>query len=202
MSTQLHDAATWPRSVRQHIEAIAATLMLGLQVFRERAMNLGGSLAAITSSDAKDEKIRRLESELELHRRRFIRIPAKSRPHFAPEDRLAILRLAWINGWSAQDVAQRLLLNVSTVRRWMRMWEQREDPGVFFGKPAWNRLSDAVRDLIHDCACTSSTWKVAREHLRRRFAKPASRSVAPLFSAFCARSRHASLRSLGEQVNG
>lgn len=151
MSTQLHDAATWPRAVRQHIEAIAATLMLGLQLFRERAMNLGGSLAAIASSDAKDEKIRRLETELELHRRRFSRIPAKFRPHFAAEDRLAILRLAWLNGWSAQDVAQRLLLNVSTVRRWMRLWARREDPGVFFGKPAWNRLSDAVRDLIHDC---------------------------------------------------
>jgi DNA-binding NarL/FixJ family response regulator len=121
MSTQLHNAATWPRSVRQHIESIAATLMLGLQVFRERAMNLGGSLAAIVTSDAKDEKIRSLEVELELHRRRFSRIPAKSRPHFSPEDRLVVLRLAWRNGWSAQDVAQRLLLNVSTVRRWMRM---------------------------------------------------------------------------------
>ncbi len=123
---RLSDAATWPRSVRQRIEAVAATLMLGLQVFRERAMNLGGSLASIASSDAKDEKIRRLEAELELHRRRFGSMPAKSRPHFAPEDRLAILRLAWLNCWTAQEVAQRFLLNVSTVRRWMRLWRRQQ----------------------------------------------------------------------------
>lgn len=83
--------------MRQHIEAIAATLMLELQVFRERAMNLGGSFASIASSDAKDENIRRLEAELDLHRRHFSRTSAKFRLHFAAEDRLAILRLAWLN---------------------------------------------------------------------------------------------------------
>lgn len=50
MSTQLHDAETWTRAVRQHIEAISTTLM-----FRERALDrryrikpklFGGPLAA------------------------------------------------------------------------------------------------------------------------------------------------------------
>ena len=53
---RLADAATWPRLVRQHIESVAVALMFSLQLFRERAMNLGGALASIAANDAKDER--------------------------------------------------------------------------------------------------------------------------------------------------
>jgi len=68
-------------------------------------------------SDAKDQKIRQLEEQVELLRGRLESVPARERPQFAPAARLAILRMAWLNGWSCKEIARRFVLGQERVGR-------------------------------------------------------------------------------------
>ena len=150
-AAKMSDPATWPRTVRRVVNVAAGFIAFACRLGRERAANLGGITGVQALLDAKDAIIRQQTVELDMFRRRFGAMPPKERPHFEPHDRLTILRLMWLNGWSAKDVAKRFLLGVATVHRWIKAWCSKADPGLFFGRTPWNKLSDAVRDLIHDC---------------------------------------------------
>jgi len=92
--------------------------------------------------------IRDLQLSLILNRLRTV--PNRHRPYYSPEDRLTILRFHWQYGWSVERIAQEFVLDVSSVRRWLRVWNAKENPGLFFGKVAWNRFHDALYALVHD----------------------------------------------------
>jgi len=86
--------------------------------------------------------IKGLHLSLVLSRLRAV--PNRHRPYYSPEDRLTILRFHWQYGWSVERIAQEFVLNVSYMRRWLRVWSAKENPGLFFGKIAWNRFNDAL----------------------------------------------------------
>ena len=148
---QLSRPAAWPRSIRRVVDVAAGLVAFVARLGRERAEGQGKLAAMQAQFDAKDALIRQQAVEMDMFRRRLGAMSPRERPHFAPQDRLAILRLMWLNGWSAKDVAKRFVLGMATVHRWIKAWHGKADPGLFFGRVAWNRLSDAVCDLIHDC---------------------------------------------------
>jgi putative transposase len=117
----------------------------------ERAAGQGQLAAMQAELDAQCTIIRQQALELDMFRRRLGVMVPRERPHFQPRDRLTILRLMWLNGWSVKEVAKRFVLGLATVHRWLKAWHGKADVGVFFGRASWNKLSDAVRDLIHDC---------------------------------------------------
>lgn len=145
------DPTNWPKSIRLAVETISALFAYGFQAARERAWNLGGMTHAVAEDCAKDKLIRQQATELDLWRRRFKAMRPKERPHFTPQDRLMILRLAFSNGWSIKEIAQRFVVSVSTASRWFNIWHGEAEPGLFFGQPPWNKISDVVRALIHEC---------------------------------------------------
>ena len=145
------DPMTWPRSVRRTVDAVAGVVAFLCRLSGERAANLGQLAKLQFENTQKDATLNQQTRELEMLRRRLNRVPYGERPHYPPEDRFTILRMAWFNGWSTKDVAARFVVEVGTVQRWLRIWQGRRKSHGFFGKPAWNKLSDAVRDLIRDC---------------------------------------------------
>jgi transposase len=98
-------------------------------------------------------------------------MPPRERLHVAPHDRLAILRLVWLNGWSAKDVARRFVLGMATVHRWIKAWRGKADPGLFFGHVPWNKLSAAVRDLVHDCRIQFSELEIGTRTIAAQIEK-------------------------------
>ena len=150
-AAQLSRPATWPRTVRRVVDVAARLVAFVARLGRERAEGQSELSAMQAQLDAKDAIIRQQALELDMFRRRFGAMPPRERPHFEPHDRLTILRLMWLNGWSAKEVAKRFVLGVATVHRWLKTWRGKADPGLFLGHVPWNKLCDAVRDLIHDC---------------------------------------------------
>ena len=143
-AAQLSRPATWPRTVRRVVDVAAGLVAFVARLGRERAEGQSELSAMQAQLDAKDAIIRQQAVELDIFRRRFGAMPPRKRPHFEPHDRLTILRLMWLNGWSAKNVAKRFVLGVATVHRWIKAWHGKADPGLFFGHVAWNKLSDAV----------------------------------------------------------
>ncbi|MGD0089677.1 MAG: DDE-type integrase/transposase/recombinase [Planctomycetota bacterium] len=133
------------------MDVAAGLIAFVARLGRERAAGQGKLAALQAQLDAQDALIRQQAVELDMFRRRLGALPPQERPHFAPHDRLTILRLMWLNGCSAKDAAKRFVLAVATVHRWLKAWRGQTDPGLFFGQVPWNKLADAVRSLIHDC---------------------------------------------------
>ena len=89
-----------------------------------------------------------LRSELELKDARMARIAAERRPHYAPDERLAILTLRAARGWSTAMTARRFLVVAATIRLWMRRCDA-EGPEALLRTPApVNRYPEFVTALV------------------------------------------------------
>lgn len=171
MHARLSNPAKWPCSVRRAVDAIAGVIAFACQLGRKRAASRGGIAAMQSRVDALLQENRLLRQELDLMRNRLRSLPARSRPYFAPADRLSILRMAWLNGWSVKEISRRIVIGKAAVWRWLSAWHGRDDPGVLFGRPAWNKLSDAVRDLIQDCRLDFPETEIGTRTIASQIAK-------------------------------
>lgn len=146
----LKHADVWPRKARRLVEAIASALKLSFLVSSQRAHSSPSATErALADLSAANETIRMQQRIIDLLSARMSRIKPSERPRYLPEERLSILLLMQWNPWSTKEAAKIFLVSHGAICRWLRVWRGRTDPGLFFGKPPWNRLSDGVRDLVH-----------------------------------------------------
>src|SRR5947208_855415 len=55
---------------------------------------------------------------------RMARIVAARRPHYTPEERLQILTLRALHGWTAAETARRFLVTDATIAEWMHRLDE------------------------------------------------------------------------------
>jgi len=141
----------WPRTVRQTVAALAELITIGLAVGLDRARNsCAAGLRGMADLIALQHELSIKDLQLSLVLNRLRGVSNRHRPYYSPEDRLSILRFHWQYGWSVERIAKEFVLDASSVRRWLRVWNAKENPGLFFGKIAWNRFHDALYALVHD----------------------------------------------------
>lgn len=141
---------TWPRKGRRLIEAVAAAFKAAFLAASQRSHNSPSATErALADLSQANETIRMQQRIIDLLSARMSRIKPSERPRYLPEERLSILLLMHWHLWSTKETARIFLVSHGAVCRWLRVWRGRNDPGLFFGKPPWNRLSDGVRDLVH-----------------------------------------------------
>jgi len=112
---------TWPRSVRQAIDAIAVALNAVFMLVRSRAADCVSPLVrAFAERDhiAWDREL--LRREADLLRARIAVLPPQSRPHYRPESRLAILQIMRLRHWTVKHTAERFMVHANTVRGWLK----------------------------------------------------------------------------------
>jgi transposase InsO family protein len=81
---------------------------------------------------------------------RMERIPGVRRPHYTPEERLQILTLRALHGWTAAETARRFLVSDATIAEWMhRLDEEGTDALVQVRKPV-NRFPEFVRVIVRE----------------------------------------------------
>ena len=87
-----------------------------------------------------------LAEELALKDARWTRQPAHRRPHYDPVQRMRILELRAIRGWSVHQTAERFLVTEETVMSWMR----RVDEEGGFIRPATpiSRFPDLIVHMV------------------------------------------------------
>ena len=109
--------------------------------------------------------------EVEILRTQRQGLPPQRRPQYRPAQRLAILQLRRLRGWSIQKTAERFVVHRNTIRAWIRAAEGKGRPRLLARAVVWNRIDDAIRWAIHELRrlCPEpqfGTPSIARQVLR------------------------------------
>jgi len=79
--------------------------------------------------EAENKRLRQevalLDEEIRIKDSRMLRVPAHERPRYSPIERLAILELRAVRGWSLTQTADRRLVKTATVSSWMQRLNER-----------------------------------------------------------------------------
>jgi transposase len=150
-TVSLKRPGTWPRKARLALEAIVTVMTNAYMMARSRAAGSPSKTVALMAE--RDDAFWRAalaERKLEILRRRLLNMNPHARPEYLPGDRLAILEIMWLCGWSIVLTAHRFVLHRNTISSWLRRFGGDWDPGAFFGRPPWNKIGDSVRWLVHE----------------------------------------------------
>jgi transposase InsO family protein len=96
---------------------------------------------AVTAASQASEEARILRTKLEA-------LPAKKRPHYAPEERLAILMLRAGTGWTAAETARRFLVGEDTIASWMKRVDEQGENALLRTRVPVNRFPEYVGELV------------------------------------------------------
>src|SRR5262245_5460201 len=78
----------------------------------------------LAKSERLDQEIRLLREEIRIKDARLARIPAHRRPHYQPSERLAILELRGLRGWSLAQTARVFHLTPATITSWCQRLDE------------------------------------------------------------------------------
>ena len=111
----------WPKLVRQALVLVDSMLKVSFDIEPGRRLDCASHHAR---EHAEHERLR-LDSDsdrevLSLVRARFGRLDPRKRTHYTKAERLRILELKALNGWTIDQTAARVLVDAKTVCRWMK----------------------------------------------------------------------------------
>jgi len=103
-------------------------------------------------NDILKSEVALLREELRIKDARAARLLPARRPHYTPEERLAILQLRAARGWSAAETARSMLLAPKTVADWAARLDQQGQEEFVRPKQPVNRFPDFVTALVQQLA--------------------------------------------------
>ncbi|HYW81503.1 MAG TPA: helix-turn-helix domain-containing protein, partial [Thermoguttaceae bacterium] len=117
-----------------------------------RVAMLAGREFLIGEGDLADARIYRLETEvallleeLRIVGSRMMQIDPHRRPQYPPIERMAILQLRAMRGWSKAETARRFFVSDDTIRAWLR---RIDDDSLIQTRTPVNRFPDFVRYAV------------------------------------------------------
>jgi transposase InsO family protein len=140
---------SWPGCVKSaviHAIALAHYSIVYARAWAADSINARVRLAA--EKDRFYEECALLREELRIKDARSVRIPPQRRPHYSPQERMAILELRAARGWSLKQTADTFLVTSFTIASWMkRIDEQGPDALLQLHEPV-NKFPDFVRYIV------------------------------------------------------
>ncbi len=128
---------SWSENVKAAIVHVIS--LARLSMIRTRSWAVESSNARIRLKADLEEaqnEIGLLKEEIRIKDARMLSLPARSRPHYRPTERLSILELKAARGLSGAETARRFLVKPATIGYWQkRVIEEGEHDGnaLFFG---------------------------------------------------------------------
>ena len=139
----------WPRVAKSAI--VHALALAHLVITHVRGWCADSPLRRVRLA-AECERLRSevalLRKELRIKDVRLARIPPRSRPHYPPAERLAILALRAARGWNTAQTAERFHLVPATITSWLERIDE-EGPDALVRTPApVNRFPEFLGDIV------------------------------------------------------
>ena len=140
---------SWPGRVKAATLHVISLAQFALAYTRGWAVNSQVARVRLKAeNDQLSQHVALLSEELRIKDARMMRIVASKRPHYAPIERMSILELRAVRGWSAQQTADAFLVAPTTIACWMkRLDEQGPDSLVQIREPV-NKFPDFVRHAV------------------------------------------------------
>jgi transposase-like protein len=140
---------SWPGCVKSaviHAIALAHYSIVYARAWAADSINARVRLAA--EKDRFYEDCALLREELRIKDARSLRTPPQRRPHYSPQERMAVLELRAARGWSLKQTADSFLITSATIASWMkRIDEQGPDALLQLRQPV-NKFPDFVRYIV------------------------------------------------------
>ena len=138
-------------TVLRLVDSMAILLSQAYQLPRARLASAASPIVRLlVQRDQEATEGDLLRREVGIFRAQREGIPPHRRPDYRPEQRLAILQLRRLRGWSIKKTAKHFVLHRNTVRAWIRAAEGKGRASLLNGAAVWNRIDDAVRWAAHE----------------------------------------------------
>ena len=140
---------SWPKLAKRALVLVNSMLKVSFDIELGRRLDCASRHARehaehdrlLLDSDSDREVLRLISA-------RFGRLDPKKRPRYTKAERLRILELKALNGWTAVQTAERFLLDEKTVCRWMRELAEVDEERLLAIQPPVNKFPDFVDRII------------------------------------------------------
>jgi transposase-like protein len=133
------------------IASLCEVIAQAYELTRQRLASSGSSVLRMTiERDHALVEASLLSRELAVLRGQREQMRPKSRPDYSGDQRLEIIQIIRLRGWTVAQAAQRFVLHPNTIRAWLKAIESEGDSARLFTAPAWNRIHDAVRWTVQE----------------------------------------------------
>jgi len=126
-----------------HVVALARIVILNSGNWPGRECD---GLRLRAENDRLRAEVNMLQREITIKDSRFARLDPKKRPHYLPCERLEILAIRAMRGWSNAQVAKRFQVTVQTIINWIRGIDNDEE--IVQMPERTNRYPDFVRYVV------------------------------------------------------
>jgi len=141
--------AAWPTHVRSAVIHTMSLAAAALTATRGWAAKHASSRVRLQAENERlTQELALANEELRLKDARMFRMPTRQRPHFAPVDRLAILELRAVRGWSMEQTAERFQLSPLTVTNWMRRLNERGPRALIQSPAPLNKYPNYITHIV------------------------------------------------------
>lgn len=141
--------AAWPKRVRSaviHAMSLAASAMTATRGWAAR--HASTRVRFKSEIERVEQELALVREELRLKDARMLRVPGHERPHYPPIERLAILELRALRGWSVRQTANRFHLSPVTVSSWMRRLDERGQDALVQSPVPLNTYPEFVTHIV------------------------------------------------------
>ncbi len=139
----------WPGCVKS---AVIHTIALAhYSIVYARAWAAGSINARVRLAAEKDrfyEECTLLREELRIKDIRTAQIPPQRRPHYGPQERMAILELRAARGWTLKQTADTFFLTSATIASWMKRIDEQGPDALLQLRAPVNKFPDFVRYIV------------------------------------------------------
>jgi transposase InsO family protein len=139
----------WPRVVQAatiHLMALAHYVLVATRSWAANSVLERVRLAA--QVDQLDEEVRLLREEGRIKDTRSAHVPPAQRPHYGPTERLAILELRALRGWSLAQTASVFQVTPATIAAWTKRLDEEGPNALLRTREPVNKFPDFVRYLV------------------------------------------------------
>ncbi len=140
---------TWSGHVRSamlHVLSLAQYATVYTRSWAVDSMN--GRVRLKAENDRLRQEIALLREELRIKDARMARIPPHRRPHYPPTERLAILELRAVRGWSLEQTADTFLLTAPTIASWTKRVDEEGSDALVQLRETVNKFPEFVRYVV------------------------------------------------------
>jgi len=133
----------WTESIRSAVLNIVVLVRIATLAAREFLIQEGDVVHA--KLFRLEGEVAMLREELRINGTRIGRIDPHRRPQYPPIERMAILELRAMRGWSKAETARRFFVSDHTIRSWLR---RADDDTLLQTRTPVNRFPDVVRYAV------------------------------------------------------
>ena len=139
----------WPGSTKRAMVSLVAMAHYALVSVRGWAVNSRIHRVRLQAQlEESRQEIALLAEELRIKDTRMHRIPAHQRPHYTPQERLAIMELKAMRNLSSTQIASRFLVGQPTITSWQRRLDETGPDTLLKMTTHVNRFPEFVKYVV------------------------------------------------------